>query len=259
MYICSVLKMQSFLHRYICSVLKMQSFLQMYICSVLKMRSFPHMYVHMYIHMWKISTYVMFKCRLDWQSRLWTRRKSWARHILLFQSGSESGLPDCLVNRTKMGGKYTKWSQNIPNDYKYTKWLLIYQMITNIPNDRKYTKWSQNVPNDHKIYQMAIKYTKSPKNNHTQHLQTFSIPNIYKLGFLVWNYAVWHPWRRLCSANNWKSNPSTRQSWHAKKEQIIFEADVFQALQEEYRSPFSDTFDSSRCGAHTSYFEQKCR
>jgi hypothetical protein len=41
---------------------------------------------------------------------------------------------------------------------QHTKTGKIYQITT------KYTKWSQNIPNDRKIDQMAIQYTKSLKN-----------------------------------------------------------------------------------------------
>jgi hypothetical protein len=51
----------------------------------------------------------------------------------------------------------------------------------------RYTKGPQNIPNGRKIDKMVIKYT------NIFHCKTLQIlPN---LGFFVWKYAIWQPWR----------------------------------------------------------------
>jgi hypothetical protein len=39
---------------------------------------------------------------------------------------------------------------------------------------------------------MAVKYSKWPKNTNIFHSK--ALPNIPKLGFLVWKYTIWQPW-----------------------------------------------------------------
>jgi hypothetical protein len=59
-------------------------------------------------------------------------------------------LPDFSWSRIPKPEKFTKWIQNVPNEYK------MYQMNTQC------TKWTQNVPNGPKISQMFRKYSKWP-------------------------------------------------------------------------------------------------
>jgi hypothetical protein len=55
---------------------------------------------------------------------------------------------------------------------------------TTYQNGGKYTKWPQNMPNGRKIFRIAIV-------SHSKALQ-----NMLKLGFLVWNYTILHPWTK---------------------------------------------------------------
>jgi hypothetical protein len=80
--------------------------------------------------------------------------------------------------------KYTKWSQNIPNGHKNTKWPQKYQMAT------KYTKNGINVPNGHKIYQMVTKYTFGRKTDkmvikYANIVHCKTLQKLPKVGFLV--------------------------------------------------------------------------
>jgi hypothetical protein len=57
---------------------------------------------------------------------------------------------------------------------------------------KKYNKWPQTIPNGHKLYQMAIKYSKWSWN-----IPTFTIKGHPKftqnLAFLVWKQTLWQP------------------------------------------------------------------
>jgi hypothetical protein len=65
----------------------------------------------------------------------------------------------------------------------------------------KYTKWTQNIPNDHKIYQMTTNYTKWPQNIHTNIFHSTAIqiiPNDHKMyaNWYFWFVNIWQPWFR---------------------------------------------------------------
>jgi hypothetical protein len=76
-------------------------------------------------------------------------------------------------------------SPGLPDFYWYNipKLGKIYQITM------KYTKWPQNIPNGRTIDQMALKY------RNICHCK--SLHNLPKLGFLVWKYTIWQPWRSL--------------------------------------------------------------
>jgi hypothetical protein len=63
----------------------------------------------------------------------------------------------------------------------------------NIPKRRKIYYNATKLPNSHIMYQMAVMYSKSPKN-----ITTCYIPRpskiLPKLWFLVWKYTIWQPW-----------------------------------------------------------------
>jgi hypothetical protein len=56
----------------------------------------------------------------------------------------------------------------------------------------KYTKLPQNIPDIHRIYQMAVKRPNSIKYTSIFHCKT--LQKLPKLRFLVWKYTLWQPW-----------------------------------------------------------------
>jgi hypothetical protein len=93
-----------------------------------------------------------------------------------------------MVQYNTKTGKYTKWTQNIPNEHKIhiPNEHKIYQMST------KYTQWAQYVPKCHKIY---------------QHLPMQDPSKFIQLRFLVGNYTtIWQPW--LWTWTIWVNAPS---------------------------------------------------